>query len=377
MPSDNSLPIISKYLKRLNEMLDKESLAFFYVFRGQPQEKQKLTCTAARNERISSKDLLKDNQSKLINDLRVRGFGDDSKEKRRPLHDLELLADLRHYGTPSCLFDFTSNFLVALWFACGDKKGDKNENGKVFILNCHDTDCFSMVSLKTLEKHIDHFFDDKFKRLWYWIPERLNQRLTDQDAVFVLGHTEIKEYKSIQVEAKDKKKILEELEKFFDYSKPTLFSDKYALGESYGSDMDKPENLLEESIYYIQTGSFDKAKELLKQVIEFNNDLNEKDPTLLLEVNFQLGFAEIESMKEDLNKKFLKKEDKKKRDGEDMEDMEDLVSCCREVSESLFADCISKNYKEEKIKDIKKRFTQALDGLLPRGEPPNADENKL
>ena len=61
------------------------------------------------NEKVS----LKDNQVKLINDLRIRGLG-FHKEKQKDLHDLEFLADLRHYGIPSCLIDFTSDFLIAL-----------------------------------------------------------------------------------------------------------------------------------------------------------------------------------------------------------------------------------------------------------------------
>lgn len=34
--------------------------------------------------------------------------------------DLQLLADLQHYGAPTRLIDFTSNPMTALWFACQD-----------------------------------------------------------------------------------------------------------------------------------------------------------------------------------------------------------------------------------------------------------------
>jgi hypothetical protein len=35
-----------------------------------------------------------------------------------PVDDLQLLADLQHYGVPTRLIDFTSNPMTALWFAC-------------------------------------------------------------------------------------------------------------------------------------------------------------------------------------------------------------------------------------------------------------------
>ena len=368
MPEDSDQPVINKYLKLLNEKLNEDNENFFYTFRGQPLLDWKLNCTAARYTDEYSKDLLKDNQNKLISDLTIKGFG-YSKEKQRPLYDLELLADLRHYGTPSCLIDFTSDFLIALWFACGDEKQQKKD-GKVFILNCYDTDRFSIVSSKTIEKPINHFFQDKFQRLWYWVPERLNQRLTDQDAVFVFGDTEIKKYESIAVKEEDKKRILEELEKFFDYSKKTLFSDKYAIGENY-KDLGKPDNLLEESIYYIQTGDFSKGKELLKQIVK-TDQLEYKNQDLFLESKFQLDFAEIELMKENIKKI----ENNIRNEKENEAKMIELVTQYKKKMspQELFRDCIDKNYKNKKINHIKEKFNQSLDGIL-LAEPPETNHS--
>ncbi|MCY4523600.1 MAG: FRG domain-containing protein, partial [Halobacteriovoraceae bacterium] len=225
--------IINKYIKKLNEKLKEDSDNFFYAFRGQPDADYVLDCSASRkfdkNEK-ANKDLLKDHQRKLIDDLTIRGLN-FSKEKQSELYDLELLADLRHYGTPSCLIDFTSNFLTALWFACQKAEGqERKSDGKIFILNCYETDKFSVVSSEKLNREIEYFFDEKFHRFWYWVPERFNQRLRDQDAVFIFGKPEIKEFEHIVIENKDKDKLCDELEKFFDYTKKTLFSDKYAIG---------------------------------------------------------------------------------------------------------------------------------------------------
>ncbi|WP_431247265.1 FRG domain-containing protein [Leifsonia xyli] len=40
----------------------------------------------------------------------------------RQVSDLELLADLQHYGVATRLVDFTSNPMTALWFACQDPR---------------------------------------------------------------------------------------------------------------------------------------------------------------------------------------------------------------------------------------------------------------
>ena len=46
------------------------------------------------------------------------------------LCDLELLADLQHYGAATCLIDFTQSPLTALWFACKDED-NLGKDGKV------------------------------------------------------------------------------------------------------------------------------------------------------------------------------------------------------------------------------------------------------
>ena len=368
-----STPIVNKYIKKLHDKLNVESENFFYIFRGQPNaDEYKLDCSASRNfdeSEKSNKGLLADKQGKLISDLKIRGF---SKENQRELHDLELLADLRHYGTPSCLIDFTSNFLTALWFACENSKDkekeekEKNKNGKVFILNCYETDKFSVVSSEKIEKDIEYFFDEKFSRLWYWIPERLNQRLTDQDAVFVFGRPEITNFQYIEVDKEDKKEIHKELEKFFDYTKKTLFSDKYALGEIYKNfgedDEGYWESCLEEAVYYIQTGKFQKAKERLNKIKPQKN-LMSREKKLLLEVHFQCAFADMENIKIKLKNKEENRINITNLASEHLKALKNKDQTKSYIKD--FAVCTSANYKKEKIEQIKKEFEHILDGLQP------------
>ena len=354
--------LVNKYIKKVNEVIDAEEISFFYIFRGQSNVDYGLECSAARsfnNSEDKNKEFLLDNQMKMIGDIEIRGLN-FSKVKQRDLYHLELLADLRHYGTPSCLFDFTSNFLIALWFACAEQK--EGEDGEVFILNCHETDKFSMVSSKNIKKNIDYFFQDKFDRLWYWVPERLNQRLTDQDAVFVFGQPkiEIEECKSVKIEHDDKKGVLEELEKFFDYTKRTLFADKYALGEVYkdfNEEMKGEGRLqyyLDEAIYYIQEGDFSRAKERLDRV-----RAQAKNKKFLLEAHFQSALADIEDIKMKL----------KKDNREAFQLASHHLQALGKKDESqayikCFKFCIENDYKKEKSKFIQDEFERILQGLI-------------
>ncbi|WP_279070901.1 FRG domain-containing protein [Microbacterium lacticum] len=52
------------------------------------------------------------------------------------IDDLQLLADLQHYGVPTRLVDFTSNPMTALWFACQDPSADGvSKTGLLLALN--------------------------------------------------------------------------------------------------------------------------------------------------------------------------------------------------------------------------------------------------
>ena len=356
-------PKINKYLEQISFFL-KEKNNFFYVYRGQPSEAYQLNCTAFRMGGVeNTKGSLRENQEKLLDDTKMKGLG-YAKGGQRELYDLELLADLRHYGAPSCLMDFTSNFLIALWFACQEASNALNSNnGKIFIFNCFETDRFSRVSRKSLSRKIDHFLNEDSTNLWYWIPERFNDRLQDQDAVFVFGEPQIEEdnYKSIVVDSNDKKPILEELEKFFDYSGATLFSDKYAMGDNYKNmGIGTPKHSLEQAVYYTQIDEIDKAKHLLQKIID---DKKIEDVHLLLEANFQLGCLFLKERVRNKGPQESKQNEQK------IKDIISTLSDDHPISElphaRCFSHCLSKSYKEGKIKQIKKQYVEALKSMLP------------
>ena len=77
----------------------------------------------------------------LIETVKMRGHGDHKKLQ----HDLDILAELQHYGAATCLMDFTRNPLVGLWFACWNSPSTK---GRVLAINSVDYDRFVKINTR-------------------------------------------------------------------------------------------------------------------------------------------------------------------------------------------------------------------------------------
>lgn len=93
------------------------------IFRGMSDSEYDLTPGLARLKNIHS-----DAESELINE-----FLTHRPDAFRGLTNFDVLAKMQHYGLPTRLLDFSSNPLVALYFAC---ESNKSKNGRVL---CHNT----------------------------------------------------------------------------------------------------------------------------------------------------------------------------------------------------------------------------------------------
>ena len=115
----------------------------------------------------------------------VRAEGHDV-ENHRHLPDLELLAKLQHYGAATCLIDFTSSPLVALWFACQTPMG---QSGKVVAFDSGDPDLCSGILVQDLDKPIDEWLpiNTPNERLWVFPPKKANNRIIVQNSIFIFG----------------------------------------------------------------------------------------------------------------------------------------------------------------------------------------------
>ena len=89
-----------------------------YLFRGVSTESYKIEASAYRRlpeiDRNDPKKFLKINKDLI---MKAKALGHDQKNGQQ-LSDLEILAELQHFGAATCLIDFSRSALVALWFAC-------------------------------------------------------------------------------------------------------------------------------------------------------------------------------------------------------------------------------------------------------------------
>ena len=91
--------------------------------------------------------------AELLNDASLRGF---RERQGKNLSDLEMLAELQHYGAATCLIDFSENAMIALWFACYECP---SHDGKVVAVETGDTTNFIAISYEDIDKPMESFID--------------------------------------------------------------------------------------------------------------------------------------------------------------------------------------------------------------------------
>lgn len=91
------------------------------VFRGQPVQGNLLPSIARKDPSVDTTDT----EKKVLEQLKLQGA---SMLAANGDTDLDLLVTAQHYGLKTRLLDWTTNPLIALWFACADYK-----DGDVFV----------------------------------------------------------------------------------------------------------------------------------------------------------------------------------------------------------------------------------------------------
>ena len=208
-----------------------------YLFRGVPNRKYRIQASAYRRPKEeddrSFEKFLQINRD-LITDARLRGHGE---KDGRELGDLEILAQLQHFGAATCLIDFTRNAQVALYFACEkDPKWEQNSqdsekapDGKVHVV-CNDPLRFKKVTPDLLKQKIDYFFPRfqpyrRDRQLYRWEPGDQNNRIIAQQSIFVFGDHEFDGNEACIVEESCKENILIELERVSGITPTILYPD--------------------------------------------------------------------------------------------------------------------------------------------------------
>lgn len=219
----------------------------------------------------------------LIDQIKLKGL---HRRETRELFDLEILAELQHYGAATGLLDFSRNSLIALWFACEpcdckscyykeNRKCDAQEvpHGAVIILSNLNKNLIHNVSYDTLSSYPLYSFllnvseepphycstdeiedieeekrwenerknhEDNIKQendnfncfsgnplIWFWESAFINDHIPIQQSAFIFGFNSIpkKSITKLEIPHEHKDTIRNLLNLFFNINESTLFPD--------------------------------------------------------------------------------------------------------------------------------------------------------
>ena len=228
MPS--KISTLSGFIKWTEQFNDGQ-----YLFRGVSKAKYKIEASACRRlpeeDRNNVNKLLKINQEMLEKAKRLGHDREDGHQRS----DLDLLAELQHYGAATCLIDFTRNPMFALWFACRKSSSKPQKNGKVVVLRNDDPDRFKTVDYELSKADLRYFFEQHNGKypLYQWEPKHQNNRIIAQQSVFVFGSATVEPTHECVVVESCKENILNSLEKSLGVTEASMFPDFYGFADRH------------------------------------------------------------------------------------------------------------------------------------------------
>ncbi len=341
---------VVEYLNQLEESLDNDN-RFRLMYRGHANENWKLESSAARRikQNTNEQKLIQADFIKYHNVLIDRAkknvkknnlVEDDNKS------DLELLSKIQHFGGATCLTDFTSNFLVALWFASSKSLNEQGEetNGKIFIINLLSYQ--NQKDIKIIKKEDEVKFkiselltyptkNKGVEKYFAWQPYRLNKRMYHQDSLFIFGLSQItnKNYKEIIVAKEDKQDIRRELKKYFDIDIENVFPDFQGFSFD-ANNVDAPfndlycRNCLEISLDYLENGLHEEHQRYFEKAIQCKTS-----KTRICQRNNEP--CDIKDLSELYYRRAIFKKDKSRTDDEKIEVIRDFKKVL-EFKSSIF-----------------------------------------
>ena len=212
MNTENSTNLQNYYLNGLfriiNEIVDL-SAGGNYIYRGEPRCYPKISSTLYRNyESAFDSGQFTIEQIQDIETQKVRDY-----IRNQDKQDFEIASELQHYGGESNLIDFTTDYHLALYFACAKLHGKDghDEDGRIVLL----------------QQNQETIAEYQIQRAQY-PPNRVQA----QNSIFVQPpegfiYPNDKDVKTVCIPKELKQWILIHLYRFQDISYQTLFNDMY------------------------------------------------------------------------------------------------------------------------------------------------------
>jgi tetratricopeptide (TPR) repeat protein len=196
---------LDKVLEKINEIA-KESATGDYIYRGEPKHHDIVSSSLYREYRdIESEHF----DIAVVQEDILREAREYTPHK---MEDFELLATLQHHGDKTNLIDFTTDYLVALFFACD---GETEKPGRVILLRRQSESGSETYKVKK--------------------PPRTIRRAEAQKSIFVQAPKGFVEPdRTVTIPAHLKAALLEYLRNHHDISTKTIYNDLQGFIEKRG-----------------------------------------------------------------------------------------------------------------------------------------------
>ena len=244
-------------LSKITEEIVKKSAEGNCIYRGEPEHYDKVSSSlynrypnALESSQFDLEDLQKGTLLEARNHIR-----EYAKE------DFEILTELQHFGSPTNLLDFTTDYHIALFFACD---GSHDKDGRIILLK------------RTKE------INEKYRIEG---PQNPQNRVIAQKSIFVwpsTGYIDSKDIVTVIVPANLKQWILIHLWKFQDISTYSVYNDLHGFirhrelrsSEKALSPIVFAEMMVEDMVGEIlnaqkENGKFQKAIDLFTEGIQY------------------------------------------------------------------------------------------------------------
>lgn len=214
----------------------------------------------------------------LLRDAKMKGF---HKRESSTLSNMELIADLQHFGCATMLIDFTRNPLVSLYFAVSSFP---KEDFVIFMMDISDKSKFSNVAFDMIDandtKAIEIILDKNNDMIYHWEPSSLNKRIPAQHSIFICGTPILPRelFTTIVIKQEGKMRILRDLQELYHISDMTIYDD--LAGFAFANSQTKKIFNLSFDESDSQASSFLSAqKEELEKLVLSDNRAIESDKT--------------------------------------------------------------------------------------------------